>query len=249
MQEAPEHFARVSLHDQVVTHLGSQITRGIYSVGQQLPTEPELCDLLHVSRPILREAMKVLAAKGLVETRPKSGTRICPRSQWKLFDPDVLGWLTAAPPDDAFFQTLSEMRLIFEPAAARMAATRATDDELREIEAWFRRMQIAVHDTETFIHADLQFHGAILLATHNEMLIQMNSMISAALRASRSITTRVPGSNEISIPQHQAIVLALLQRDGEAAARAMERLIVHAMDDIEQGIQQIKLVEKGDASL
>ncbi len=229
-------FSRKTLHEQLVRHLGASILRGEFKPGDALPSEPEFCLQLDVSRIALREALKVLAAKGLVESRPKTGTRIRPRAAWNLLDPDVLAWQHEAGPDPDFLRNITDVRFIIEPAAARRAARRATPDDITTLEAWYRRMQIALDDTETFIGADLQFHGAILAASHNELLQQMGATIDAALRASRAITVHVPGANAASMPRHWAVVMAIRDHDEDAAEGAMIDLITEAATDIDRGL-------------
>ncbi len=229
-------FSPRTLHKQIVSHLGLAILRGELASGDTLPSEPELCAQLNVSRIALREALKVLAAKGLVESRPKTGTRIRPRADWNLLDPDVLAWRHEAGPDPEFLRNITDVRLIIEPAAARRAARRASLEDIAALEAWYRRMGIAINDTETFIAADLEFHGAILAASHNELLQQMGTTISAALRASRAVTTHVPGANEASMPQHWAVFEAIGDHNEAAAEAAMTALIMEAAADIDRGL-------------
>jgi DNA-binding FadR family transcriptional regulator len=226
-------FSRQTLHQQILRHLGTSIVRGGVKAGETLPSEPELCVQLNVSRIALREALKVLAAKGLVESRPKTGTLVRPRSAWNLLDPDVLAWLQEIGPDDAFLRDLIDVRLVIEPAAARRAARHATDADIGALEAWYRRMEIAIHDVDTFIRADLEFHGMILTAAHNELLQQLGNTIRVALRASRAITTQLPGASEGAMPLHWAVLDAIRNKNEDVAERAMIDLIMAAQSDID----------------
>lgn len=230
-------FSRQNLHEQIVHHIGLRVLRGEFVPGQTLPTEPELCAQMQVSRPILREAMKVLAAKGLIEMRPKTGTKVCPRNQWNLLDADVLTWQCETEPGEAFFRNLCEVRLIVEPAATRLAAQRATSDEIAELETWYQRMDNTLAETERFIDADMQFHAIILAACHNELLQEMSSTISIALRSSRMITTQVAGTSEASMPLHKAIVDAIKRQDADAAEMAMKKLVTQTTVDVSQALQ------------
>ena len=132
-------YPRRGLHGEFVHRIGVQILRGDLQPGDALPGEDELSGEYAVSRTVLREAVKVLAAKGLVEARPKTGTRVRPRSKWNLLDPDVLAWRFEASPDGDFFRNIVELRRIVEPEAARLAAERATDEEIAELEGAFAR--------------------------------------------------------------------------------------------------------------
>jgi DNA-binding FadR family transcriptional regulator len=229
---ASNTFSPRTLHQQILRHLGTSIIRGDVKAGEALPSEPELCVQLNVSRIALREALKVLAAKGLLEARPKIGTLVRSRSAWNLLDSDVLSWLQEVGPDDAFLRDLIDLRLVFEPAAARRAARHATDAEIGEMEAWYRRMRIAIHDSNTFIRADLEFHGMILAAAHNELLRQLGNTLGAALRAGRAVTTQLPVSFEHAMPLHRAVLDAIRDHNDLAAEQAMIHLIEEAQSDI-----------------
>lgn len=230
-------FSPRSLHTQIVRHVGLGILRGDVRPGDALPSEPDFCVQLSVSRIALREALKVLASKGLVESRPKTGTRVRPRDDWNLLDPEVLVWLCESGPDRAFLRNLSEVRLAIEPMAARLAATRATAEQIDDLDAWYRRMWMAIEDTEAFIGADLEFHTALLSAAHNELLLRMGGTIGAALRASREVTTRLPSSSEAAMPLHGAVIEAIRARDERASEGAMSALIVGTMADIERALR------------
>src|SRR5690606_34575932 len=130
-----------------------------------------------VSRPVLREATKVLQAKGLVHSKPRVGTLVRPRSEWHLLDPDVLYWLVQSTPQSEFFNTLAGVRRILEPEIAAMAATTATEADIAAIEDAYRRMESA-QTREELLQPDLDFHRAIAEATHNDLLAYMCNMLS-----------------------------------------------------------------------
>lgn len=218
--------------------MGRKILRGDLKPGDPLPSEAQLLDEYEVSRTVLREAVKVLAAKGLVEALPKRGTRVRPRQHWSLLDRDVLTWKYEAAPDPGFLRDLIEVRRIIEPRAAALAAERATEADLAEMESAFRQMGASVGKIEEYIVADMNFHDAILAASHNEILEQMTHAIATALRVSRKITTLVPGSSETSQPEHLAVLDALRSRDGAAAEAAMSHLIDRAARDIARALRK-----------
>ena len=128
------------IHAGVVQGIGRRIVRGELAPGDILPEQGELSRMLGVSRTVIREATKVLAAKGLVESRSKRGTVVLPRSDWRLLDPDVLAWLSEAGLDPEFLRSMFEVRKIIEPAAVRLAAERATPEELAAIQSTFEAM-------------------------------------------------------------------------------------------------------------
>src|SRR5215471_14211518 len=139
-------YPRHGLHGAVVHDIGVRILRGELQPGQLLPNEDELGGSLGVSRTVLREAIKVLAAKRLVESRPKTGTRVRPRDDWNLLDPDVLAWQLAAGPVERFVSDLFELRQMIEPPAAAIAARRATPAEIRRIAQAYAAMEAAGND-------------------------------------------------------------------------------------------------------
>src|SRR5437762_12247379 len=160
------------IHAGVVQGIGRRIVRGELATGEILPEQTELSRQLGVSRTVVREATKVLAAKGLVESRSKRGTVILPKSAWRLLDPDVLAWLTEAGLDPEFLRSMFEVRKIIEPAAVRLAAERATDDELAAIQSTFEAMARA-DDQAAYEDADISYHAMLVAATHNDHLVQL----------------------------------------------------------------------------
>src|SRR5438552_11339702 len=132
---------RERLHHKITREIALGIMRGRIGSREALSTEGDLCRHFSVSRTILREAVKVLAAKGLIELRPKTGIRVRPRNEWNLVDPDLLGWLCEAGVDELFVRDLCEVRAIVEPAAAELAASRASDEELDELLHWYHLIE------------------------------------------------------------------------------------------------------------
>jgi DNA-binding FadR family transcriptional regulator len=225
------------LHGEVVQQIAQRVLRGEVAPGDAFPNADDLSAELQVSRTSVREAIKVLAAKGLLESRPKTGTRVRPRSHWNWLDPDVLAWQFETEPDQHFLRNVTEVRQVIEPAAAGLAAARATDTEIAGLEAAYREMQLTVRNVESFLAADLHFHLAILSACHNEVLDQMSSAIGTGLTASGSVTNQVTGAAAASLPLHQAVFHAIAQHDVEAARAAMRDLVDQAAVDIEQAVR------------
>ena len=224
---------RRSLHRQAVEALGQRIVSGDISVGSALPTEPELGEELEVSRTVVREAVKVLASKGLVTTRPRTGTRVRPRADWDVLAHDVLGWIVQAGPDRPFFEDLFEVRTIIEPRAAALAAERRTEREATRLAGLLERMEEAGDDPRRHIEADLPLHSAILEASHNELLVRLSSTLGVALRAGRDVTTRVTAGMAVSIPLHAQVVQAIIDGDPGRAREAMDALIDYARQDMD----------------
>lgn len=227
-------YSRRNLHRRLVEAVGRRIVRGEIKAGDTLPTEADLGAEFGVSRTVTREAIKVLTEKGMVESRPKVGTQVLPRPQWNLIDPDILNWEYEIGPREPFLHRLTELRLIIEPAAARMAASRATDQELALITAAYERLADSVETVDEYISADMQFHAAIVSAAHNELLEQIVNTIRVALISSRKTTTQIPGESKRTLPLHRAVADAVAKRDPQEAYRAMENLINRVMEDIDQ---------------
>jgi DNA-binding FadR family transcriptional regulator len=217
-----------TIHGQVVEWLGRRIVSGELSHGDQLPNEAELAAQLKVSRGGIREAVKALAAKGLVEPRPRLGTRVLPRDQWNLMDRDVIDWHGHAA-DHAFLTDLLELRLMVEPGAAQLAAERATPEQLAALEAAYAAM--AEHTpglpaTErAFVQADLTFHLTLLRACGNQLIEQLGRLLEPSLQHGLEASSHAPGGVVTTLPLHRAVLLAVRGRRPAQAARAMRRLI------------------------
>jgi GntR family transcriptional regulator, galactonate operon transcriptional repressor len=224
------------LHAGVVQGLGRRIVRGELPPGEILPEQGELSRMLGVSRTVVREATKVLAAKGLVESRSKRGTVVLPRSAWRLLDPDVLGWLTEAGLDPDFLRNTFEVRRIIEPAAARLAAERATADELSAIRAPYEAMAGA-DDEASYLEADVRFHALLVAATHNDPLVQLVAAFGPALQAGLRLATRHgwewPDFVQYSIGPHREVLDAVNARDPDGAAAAMDRLVAQSQASLD----------------
>ncbi len=158
-----------------------QIVSGRFKPDEKLPAEALLCEEYAVSRPVLREATRVLVAKGLVYSRPRVGTVVKARREWHLLDPDVLHWVMQSSPQNEFFHLLTSVRAVIEPAVAALAAQHATDAEIESIHEAYLRME-AAPTPEDLLQPDLDFHSRIADATHNDLLAHLCNMLSLALR-------------------------------------------------------------------
>ena len=223
-----------TLHRQILNRMGEQICSGQFAPGDILPAEDELAEQLQVSRITIRETMKSLSAKGMLQVRRRYGTVVLPRSQWQLFDPDVITWRArAGANDDGLIQDLMELRLIIEPNAARLAAKRATDEDRIAIRRAFKAMERAVSGHGEYVPADLAFHGAILTACHNQFVQQMQNALSAILRTSFELSSEIAGGPARSLPMHEALCVAIETGDEAAAEQAVLTLIERAEQDFE----------------
>ncbi|MDP2066279.1 MAG: FadR/GntR family transcriptional regulator [Burkholderiaceae bacterium] len=223
-----------NVHGNTVDHLGEAIVSGRYAIGGSVPPEPVLCEELGVSRTVVREAIKSLVAKGLIVTGPKVGTRVMPSEHWNWFDPDVIGWQAKAGLTPDFIRDLQDLRLVVEPAAVKLAALRATGDDILAIEAAFAGMKQAVEQGGDYVTFDLRFHQGLLRASRNRMLVQMSKALSALLRTSFEISTAKPDGPVNSLPLHRAVLDAVIACDPAQAERAILVLINGAHQDLEQ---------------
>ena len=214
-----------SMPVQVARELGRRIVAGSFEAGVLLDEENTLAEKYQVSRVVIRDAVKILVGKGLLDVRRGIGTRVKPRDQWAMLDDDVLAWHLSTPPNMSFLKQLMEIRLSFEPKAARWAAERATDEEIEEIRAAYNAMEAEEGSIENFVIADAVFHRSILRAAHNEFLKAMEGVIYSALLISIRITNTDPRSNEQSIPIHKDVYQAIVDRDGELAEKLTETLL------------------------
>lgn len=228
---APASRPRKSQH--AVDILGARIVSGTLASGQLLPTEAELSRQLRLSRPSLREALHALASKGLVDARTRRGTLVNPRARWNILDDDVLRWLAVAPPDPAFFMNLLEVRMIIEPAAARIAAQRGSSEQILAIESAYRGMaEASPIDMEACCAHDLALHERIIAATGNPLLIRFAAAIRTALLLCVRIASSARESNDYSLPEHFAVVAAIRRRDAPEAEESMRILLAGTARDL-----------------
>jgi len=214
-------------HGRIVHTIGRRIVTGKIRPGEQLPSPASL----RASRGVFREAVKVLAAKGLVVSRPKIGTRVRPPEAWNILDPDVLAWQQEGLPRGEFLGKLTEVRMIIEPGAAELAAHRAGPKQVAALQSALREMRDALDqsppDYEAYNEADIRFHHAIVQACDNDVLEQIGAVVHTALLVAFNAAVRVPGLPRASLPRHQAILDAIRLRQAARAKAAMLRLVVN----------------------
>lgn len=222
-----------NVHGNTVDHLGEAIIAGRYLPGASIPPEPMLCEQLGVSRTVVREAVKSLIAKGLVTSGPKVGTKVLAPEHWNWFDPDVILWQSKAGLTAEFLRDLQDLRRVVEPAAVRLAAERATPEDIAEIESAFAGMRRAVEEGGDYVTHDLRFHQGLLRASRNRMLVQMSKALGALLRTSFEISTSRKDGPRNSLPLHRAVLDAVIAHNPGRAEKAIQVLIDGAREDIE----------------
>ena len=216
-----------SSHDQIAATLGMELLQGQYAPGGNMPPEPQLIERFAVSRTVIREVMKTLAAKGFVVSKTRVGTRVRERVYWNYFDPDVLAWRVRIGFDDGFMHCLVEVRRAIEPAAAGLAAERRSSEQVARLRACVREMGRSDHNRESFAQADLDFHLVIGDASGNPMMRSAAGVIETALVASFMHSSPVddPTDHETTVNAHAAVVNAIEAGDATAATAAMLQVI------------------------
>ncbi len=219
------------LRGAIAHYLGTQIVSGVIAPGEKLTGEVANAEALDVSRSAYREAVQVLTAKGLVESRPKAGTRVLPRARWNMLDPQVLAWAFSGEPDTDFVRDLFELRAVVEPAAARLAAERRDRDDVKAMRDALTKMRRHTLATDAGRAADRDFHDALLEATHNNALVALSASIGAAVSWTTKYKQRVRALPRDPVPDHIKVFDAIAAGDPEAAAAAMRTLVDLALED------------------
>ncbi len=207
--------------------LGKAIVTGQYD-NQPFPTEADLAKQYDVSRSVVREAVKMLGAKGLLTARPRKGTTVQATDRWNLFDIDVLRWMLDRKYSLVLLREFTELREAIEPAAAALAASAHTASGLAAIKAGYARMEAAEQDDDDPLEADIAFHIAVLQASENPFYAQFRDVVTTALRTSIRFTNRFKGRTA-SLPQHRAVLDAITNRNPADAKAAMAALIADVM--------------------
>jgi DNA-binding FadR family transcriptional regulator len=225
-------YGNRGVHGQTVDAIGRRVLSG------ELPEDATL-DLaalqaeFGVSLTVMRESLKVLAAKGLVGARQKRGTYVRQRADWNLLDPDVLRWQFSAASGTSLLRSLEEVRGIIEPAAVRLAALRRTDDDLARLDDALGAMSRA-DDSHGAVEADIAFHHALLSATHNELLERMETVLESALAARDQLVHGANDASDDPVPSHRAVLDCVRAGDADAAEAAMRALLDKAISDEER---------------
>lgn len=237
-----------------VNNLGTRIVGGEWAEGDAVKKEADLVDELGVSRSVIRESFRILGAKGLIRSRTSDGTRVQPRAEWRLLDPDVMDWRIKAGDTESLLRDLLKVRLVLEPGMVFAATREASDEDRAKIDAAWAAKKAVMHDQDlphlvrrqNFIETDLEFHRAFLQSIKSELLDQLFSVIEAALALlldlqmkGRGYTTKMIGMEE-SHELHEAVYEAFARRDAEAAEIAMRNLIARAIADAHDGFRLLE---------
>ena len=218
---------------ELVEAIGGMIVRGDAPAGESLPIEAELSKQYDASRTVVREAIKMLTAKGLVGSRPRRGTYVEPESEWNLFDPDVLRWTLQRRFSIDLLREFLIARKAIEPAAAREAALHRDGEAIAEIARRLDDMREAATGAQDPLEADIAFHIAVLEASGNRFFRQFSFVVDTALRFSIRLTNTAKGVRAASVDDHAAIYEAIARGDGSRAALAVEQILDEALQLLE----------------
>jgi DNA-binding FadR family transcriptional regulator len=219
------------IHKRIADQIGASILCGQRAVGSLLPKEMDATGDLGVSRSAYREAVRLLVAKGLVDSRTKVGTYVTQRRRWQVLDPDVLRWAFHDGPSLTFIQELFELREILEPHAAELAARRRSSEQLALMGHALEEMARHGLATAAGRAADQRFHEEILVATGNQALMALSASICAAIHWTTVFKQQSAKPPRDAIPDHRNIYAAIVDCDADRAAEAAKDLIKRALED------------------
>jgi DNA-binding FadR family transcriptional regulator len=240
------HQPGVSLYASLLQQLGTRILRGDLPPGTQLDNVEDLSAAHGVSRTVMREVIRVLTDKGMLISRPRTGTRVRPRDEWNFLDPDILAWRYGQTVERADTRALFELRRAIEPAAGALAAQRATAEQIEELEAYFALMEQYADDGPRFAEPDLAFHQLILRMTGNELIGSLAALIAAALAMSFRLSDANPLGQRPSLPLHRRVIDCIRTHDADGARDALLKLLDDAELDVARAIDTQPVPATGD---
>ncbi|MEH6567505.1 MAG: FadR/GntR family transcriptional regulator [Halioglobus sp.] len=227
----------MNLTQQIAHHLGKSIISGVYGDHNPVPSEAVLCQELDVSRSAAREAVKSLAAKGLISSRARQGIRVLPESEWNLFDADILGWIRDSNPSLELLQEFAELRIAMEPAAAWLAAQRQNTQEIALIGVALERMKKAESGLDDPLESDIAFHSSILKASGNRFYMQLGRVIDTTLRVSIRFTNMLTGVSAADYLDHKKIYDAIVANKPDKAQKESQKLVGDALQLINVALE------------
>jgi GntR family transcriptional repressor for pyruvate dehydrogenase complex len=208
---------RVNLSEEIVNQLITRIVGGHLKLGERLPPERDLAQLLEVGRPAVREAIRALSAIGLVDVRPGEGTFIVKR--YEDFLAQAFSWTILV--DSQTLSEITDVRIAIECQQARLAARNATPERIELFKEQLSVMEEATGEYEAFYAADLEFHELIAEAAGNLALERLMVAARSLLHQWIERAARRPGGHELANVHHRHIVSAIEVQDEDAAEEAM----------------------------
>lgn len=228
----------MNLTQQVTETLGNAIISGVYGAHNPVPSEAILCEQMQVSRSAAREAVKSLAAKGLITSRARQGIRVLPETEWNLFDADVLRWMRDSNPSLSLLKEFAELRVAIEPEAAMLAAQVQDQEKIALIHTALDRMQRAETGLDDPLEADIEFHLSVLNASGNRFFIQLGRIIDTTLRVSIRFTNMRTGVRAGNHHDHKEIYDAIAEQKPELAANNASKLLSDALSTINAALKE-----------
>jgi DNA-binding FadR family transcriptional regulator len=223
-QSGPEQSPLTGVVERLAIALARDIAGGIWKLNETLPIEPELAHRFGAGRNAVREAVKILVAKGLLRTERRTGTSVRPESSWNLMDAQLLHWILPASADrEALLDELSELRSIIEPTAASLAAIHASALETMRLFEAYDEMEKG--RDQTAIDACIKFHELLFEASHNRFLNALAPAFSLLTRSNFEVVTRSGIPVARNLKEHRQIADALSRRDSDAARRTTRKLL------------------------
>lgn len=239
---------RPRVQKSVTRSIASDICADVFPIGAMLPTENELCMRYGVSRTVIRESLKILESKGLVRGRSRVGTVVCSKDEWNILDQQVLEWIGPRIFELDLLKCVLDARRAIEPFAAEFAAERATVQEVAEIERAWEQMRDAEGDVVRFTEADVAFHAGLLKASHNQVFMQLASIIQTALEFSLHASNEAADTRDEAVEVHRQLVEALRLRDRSAARECSHRMLDLAARDLAIAIQKHPVLPANDGA-
>jgi DNA-binding FadR family transcriptional regulator len=227
----PARSNALRLHGTIARDIGRRIVSGRIAPGRVLDGEIEASERLKVSRTAYREAVRILAAKGLIRSRPKLGTRVSEPGHWHLLDPDVISWIFSGTPDERLLRGLFELRTIVEPAAAALAAQKRSPEQLQALRRALDEMAASTLAAEAGRQADRHFHSILLEASGNPFLASLESGVAAAVSWTTVFKQRTGPLPRDPLPDHERVYAAVAAGDAQAAHESMAELVRLALLD------------------
>lgn len=220
-----------NFHSYVINEVGRAIVSGDMPVGSSLPGDAEMMDRFGVSRTVLREALKTLEAKGLVEARAKVGTRVLPQSRWNLFDRQILSWKLESGPSPAFLASFQTIRESLEVQAARLAARHREAEHVRLLNYWLNQRTVMAHQPEPFAIAEFEIHRVVAEASGNPFLrassaiLEFGVAVSVLAKLGQDHAAPPPGLAQARAAEYEALIRAIERGDEDASANRMADLM------------------------
>ena len=223
-----EPVKRSRIYEHIVEQIHALIREGRWAPGDQIPPERELAERFRVSRTSVREALRALEMQGIIDSRQGGGTFVRTADRETLVPPLAAAILRG----QRELAEVLEVRELIEPGIARLAAVRATDEHVSELEGLLESQRACIAEQRSFVEEDTAFHYTLARAADNHILLRLHNVILDLLRESRQSYLHVPERPQMSLRGHEAILRAIKARDGDSANRASLAHITEVRDGI-----------------